>query len=79
MYPDISHFPASGHDEVPGRGNPTPKQAGKVDLVCTSVREVLAEKGENHYLLSIITSYIKMSRPDLESVLSMIQKLKGQG
>lgn len=54
----------------------TPKES-KVDLVCKAVREVLVKMGENRYLLSIITSYVKMSRPDLETVLSMILKLKG--
>lgn len=78
MYPDSFHSP-SAHDEVLGTRSLSPKGTGKVDLVCTAVREVLVGKGENHYLLSIITSYIKMSRPDLESVLTMIQKLKGQG
>ncbi len=49
----------------------------KVDLVCKSVREALTAAGENKYLLSIITSFVRMSSPQLETVLSMIQKLKG--
>ena len=49
----------------------------KVDLVCESVREALMAVGENKYLLSIITSYVRMSSPQLETVLSIIQKLKG--
>lgn len=48
----------------------------KMDRVCRAVREVLVGLGENHYFLSIITSYVKMSRPDLETVLTMIMKLK---
>lgn len=70
MYP-VSVGAPSDQSEGKPRG-------GKVDLVCTAVREVLTEMGENQFLLSIITSYVKMSRPDLETVLSMIQKLKGE-
>lgn len=77
MYPE-SFQPPSGHSEVLGGGSHAPK-GSKVDLVCTVVRNVLAKMGENRYLLSIITSYVRMSQPDLETVLSMIQKLKGKG
>lgn len=49
----------------------------KVDRVCEAVRRGLTEAGEDTYLLSIITSYVRMSQPKLETVLSMIQKRKG--
>ena len=49
----------------------------KVDLVCESVREALVAMDENKYLLSIITSHVKMTSPQLETILRKIQKLKG--
>ena len=58
-------------------GTPGSKET-KVDTVCAALRKALMRMGENHYCLSIITSYVKMSQPDLESVLSMIMRLKGQ-
>ena len=58
-----------GGEEVRG-GN-------KVDLVCEAVRAGLKEAGEEKYLLSVITSYVRMSEPQLETVLDMIEKLKG--
>lgn len=70
---DGSHGGDRRHGDVFGE---KPAES-KVDLVCTAVREVLVKMGENHYLLSIITSYVRMSRPDLETVLSMIMKLRG--
>lgn len=49
----------------------------KVDRVCEAVRRGLMEAGEDTYMLSIITSYVRMSQPQLETVLSVIHRLKG--
>lgn len=51
--------------------------SNKVDLVCEAVRRELIEAGEDKYTLSIITSYVRMSEPQLETVLSKIHTLKG--
>lgn len=73
MYPEFSGVSANDL-----KGKPAKSGGGKVDLVCTAVRDSLTKMGENFYLLSIITSYVKMRQPDLETVLTMIQKLKGE-
>lgn len=74
MYPEFSGRSA---DDQKGKPTKSGGGGGKVDLVCTAVRDTLTKMGENFYFLSIITSYVKMSQPDLQTVLSMIQKLKG--
>lgn len=50
----------------------------KLDTVCDAVREELVKCGEERYFLSIITTHIKKTRPEVEMVLRMIQKLKGK-
>ena len=49
----------------------------KVDHVCVALRRALNQLGTNKYLLSIITTYVKMTDPQLETVLGMIKQLKG--
>lgn len=51
--------------------------SNKVDCVCVSLRRALNDVGANKYLLSIITTYVKMTDPQLETVLEMIKQLKG--
>ena len=58
--------------DVEGHGN------NKVDCVCVAVRKALNKLGANKYLLSIITTHVKMASPELETVLGMIKKLKGK-
>ena len=50
----------------------------KVDTVCEAVRKELIKIGENKYLLSIVTTHVQMTKPELEIVLSMIERVKGQ-
>ena len=52
-------------------------ERNKVDRVCVALRGALSELGPNKYLLSIITTYVKMTEPQLETVLGMIKQLKG--
>ena len=58
--------------DAEGQGN------NKVDRVCVAVRKALNKLGANKYLLSIITTYVKMTDPELETVLGMIKTLKGK-
>jgi len=51
----------------------------KLDTVCNAVREELVRCGRDRYTLSIITTYIKMTRPQIDNALRIIQKLKGKG
>ena len=74
MYPGLQHLHISeGGDGVKGDSD-----SNKVDRVCAAVRKTLDELGSNKYLLSIITTYIKMTDPQLETVLGMIKQLKGK-
>ena len=67
-------YPNSNMDKSQDSGG----GGGKVDRVCEAMRDVLVEMGEKAYLLSIITTHVKMTKPEVETVLNMIQKLKGQ-
>ncbi|XP_077988781.1 elongator complex protein 1-like isoform X3 [Glandiceps talaboti] len=48
----------------------------KVDLVCDSVRAALQEINQSKYFLSIITTLIKKTKPELEAALLKIKMLK---
>ena len=58
--------------DAEGHGN-------KVDRVCVALRKALNKLGANKYLLSVITTHVKMTNPELETVLGMIKQLKGKG
>ncbi len=49
----------------------------KVDSVCAAVRGALVSKGTNKYLLSIITTHVRETTPNLEAVLAILKDLKG--
>ncbi|KAL5482011.1 hypothetical protein EMCRGX_G022290 [Ephydatia muelleri] len=53
-----------------------PKPASKVDTVCDAVRQALLELGEDRFLLSVITTMVKKTSPELEAVLEKISRLK---
>ena len=74
------HSGESG-DGVEGEGGEScdgESQDNKVDRVCVALRKALNCVGANKYLLSIITTYVKMSNPELETVLKMVKQLKGK-
>ena len=87
MYPGLQrkqqHFSEGGEGvegvsegddrcDAEGHGN-------KVDRVCVALRKALNKLGANKYLLSVITTHVKMTTPELETVLGMIKQLKGKG
>ena len=76
MYPQASGS-AEGGGLAEEAGQEAEQNGSKVNRVCEALRKVLVEMGENKYLLPIITTYIKMTDPQLETVLSIIQKIKG--
>ena len=63
---------------VEGEGGDDESHYNKVDHVCVAVRRALTKLGANKYLLSIITTHVKMTHPELETVLGMIKQLKGK-
>ena len=67
-----------GDGDEDGDGCDTESHGNKVDRVCVAVRKALNKLGANKYLLSIITTYVKMTDPELETVLGMIKQLKGK-
>lgn len=78
MYPGLQqqqqHISDGGEDE----GGDAESHCNKVDRVCVAVRRALTKLGANKYLLSIITTHVKMTHPELETVLGMIKQLKGK-
>ena len=77
MYP----LPANSHHAISqtNEGGSIADTGTKLDKVCNAVREELVKCGEDRYFLSIITTHVKMTHPQVETVLRMIQKLKGKG
>ncbi len=71
-------YSAGKREEAEGGVSVRPHGDCKVDTVCIAVRKELVKMGENTYLLSIITTYVKLTKPELEIVLSMIERVKGQ-
>lgn len=64
--------------EAGGTGDAGEGSGGsKVDRVCEAVRRALICAGENKYLLSIITTHVRKTNPDLEAVLVILKLLKG--
>ncbi|XP_033730609.1 putative elongator complex protein 1, partial [Pecten maximus] len=53
-------------------------QPSKVDKVCDVVREALISLDEKKYLLSILTSYVRKSTPELEAALLMVKTLRAK-
>ena len=79
MYPGFKHttteaVEGGGHDI----SDDVETETNKVDRVCVALRGAMSELGSNKYLLSIITTYVKMTEPQLETVLTMITQLKGR-
>ena len=83
MYPGLQRQQQQQHiseggEGVEGEGGDAESRCNKVDRVCVAVRRALTKLGANKYLLSIITTYVKMTHPELETVLGMIKQLKGK-
>ncbi|XP_028367280.1 elongator complex protein 1 isoform X2 [Phyllostomus discolor] len=68
MYPP----PVPGPERPPRGPN-----GGKVDLVCDAMRAAMESISPHKYLLSILTSHVKKSTPELEVVLQKIHELQG--
>ena len=86
MYPGLQrqqqHISVGG-EGVEGEGESgnrcdAESHSNKVDCVCVAVRKALNNLGANKYLLSVITTHVKMTNPELETVLDMIKQLKGK-
>ncbi|KAI9478143.1 MAG: IKI3 family-domain-containing protein [Benjaminiella poitrasii] len=48
----------------------------KVNTVCEAVRNVLMELGQDHYMQSILSTYVRSSPPDLESAMRLLSDLR---
>lgn len=49
----------------------------KVDRVCAAVRSALMSMETKKFLLSIITTHVRETSPNLEAVLTILKELKG--
>jgi hypothetical protein len=81
MYPGLQrqqHIGGGVEGESGDRCDNAESHCNKVDHVCVAVRRALTKLGPNKYLLSIITTHVKMTHPELETVLGMIKQLKGK-
>ncbi|KAL4228237.1 hypothetical protein ACF0H5_013670 [Mactra antiquata] len=52
------------------------KDSNKVDKICDTVREALKSMDENKYLLSIVTTYVRKTKPELELALQLVKRLR---
>lgn len=57
-------------------GDDATDRVSKVDKVCDIVREALVTLNEKKYLLSILTSYVRKTTPELEAALLMVRNLR---
>ncbi|KAI8643421.1 IKI3 family-domain-containing protein [Parasitella parasitica] len=48
----------------------------KVNSICEAVRSVLVELGREHYIQSILSTYVRSSPPDLESAMALLSELR---
>jgi elongator complex protein 1 len=48
----------------------------KVNSICEAVRNVLIELGREHYMQSILSTYVRSSPPDIESAMALLSELR---
>ncbi|KAI9245023.1 IKI3 family-domain-containing protein [Sporodiniella umbellata] len=48
----------------------------KVNVICEAIRNVLVELGREHYMQSIISTYVRSSPPDVESALALLSEIR---
>lgn len=48
----------------------------KVNSICEAVRNVLIELGREHYIQSILSTYVRSSPPDIESAMALLSELR---
>lgn len=48
----------------------------KVNTICEAVRNVLIELGREHYIQSILSTYVRSSPPDIESAMALLSELR---
>ena len=80
MYPNPSREAGEAGDSREAGVAGDSREAGvgtKVDRVCEAVRDALVSMGTNKYLLSIITTHVRETTPNLEVVLAVLKQLKG--
>uniref|UniRef100_A0A452UM17 Elongator complex protein 1 n=1 Tax=Ursus maritimus TaxID=29073 RepID=A0A452UM17_URSMA len=64
---------------VTGAVQPSKDPAGKkVDLVCDALRAAMESINPHKYCLSILTSHVKKTTPELEIVLQKVHELQGR-
>lgn len=51
-------------------------QSNKIDAVCTAVREAMMKVNQEKFLLPILTSYVKMTKSQMDVALRRVQELK---
>jgi elongator complex protein 1 len=71
MYPNLSRPGSQTCTGTGWYGN-----GSKVNLVCKTMRDVLSSTDRNKYMLSIITTHIKMIPQELDEVLKLIKDIK---
>ena len=49
----------------------------KVNEICTAIRSELEKRDLVQYTQSVMTSYVRMTPPDVEASLNLLHKLKG--
>lgn len=50
----------------------------KVDLICDAMRAAMENINPHKYCLSILTSHVKKTTPELETVLQKVHELQGR-
>ncbi|WAR00251.1 ELP1-like protein [Mya arenaria] len=61
---------------LPGGLNTQEQGKNKINTVCDAIRQALIDIDENQYLLSILTTYVRKTKPELEEALHIVKKLR---
>ncbi|XP_053559202.1 elongator complex protein 1 [Bombina bombina] len=61
---------------LPSQNTCQSQQAKKVDIVCDAVRAAMERLNPQKYCLSILTSYVRKSTPELETALQKVHEIR---
>jgi len=76
LFPKRKPPTAQSKPPLPSYLIPADKKQSKINRTCQAVRKELQNLDENKFVLSILTTYVKSSPPQLGEALEVVRKLK---
>nr|DBA28623.1 TPA: hypothetical protein GDO54_008951 [Pyxicephalus adspersus] len=75
---DVTKTMYPSHTATPSPSLQT-STAKKIDVVCDAIRGAMEKLNPQKYFLSILTSYVRKTTPELETALQKVHELRGKG